>query len=219
MVDLAYSVYSLDRSAARDLLAVPASLTSAWDKLQPLLAEKKARFEQMTTLKTKSGQRALVEETRELRYASEFAGPNRGGAVENTRRTTAPETATENATVTHQDPNAPRIPGYVSAFETQNIGTSVEVEAVVDSDGQAIDLNHVVKIIAMRGNLKVTGIAEKYPAMPAIETRRLTTSITVAAGAHQLVGTLNLPDANGVNDRTDTGRTWVVFVHVTPHLP
>lgn len=233
MVDLAYSVYSLDRSAARDLLATPASLTSAWDKLQPLLAEKKARVEQMTTLKTKSGQRAVVEETRELRYASEFAGPTRAGAVENTRRTTVTETATagprkesgptstanENATVTHQDPNAPRIPGYVSAFETQNIGTTVEVEPVVDPDAQAIDLNQVVKIIAMRGNLKTTGIAEKYPAMPAIETRRVTTSTTVSPGAHQLLGTLNLPDANGVNDRTDTGRTWLLFIHATPHVP
>ena len=233
MVDLEYSVYSLDRAAARELLASPASLTSAWEKLQPLLAEKKARFEQMTTLKTKSGQRAVVEETRELRYASEFAGPNRRGAVENTRRTTVTETATagprkeagpastatETATVTRQDPNAPRIPGYVSAFETQNVGTSVEVEPVMSSDGQAIDLTHVVKIIAMRGNLKVTGIAEKYPAMPVIETRRITTSITVAAGAHQLVGTLNLPDANGVNDRPDTSRTWLLFVHATPHVP
>jgi len=233
MVDFAYSVYSLERAAARELLATPAPLTSAWDRLQPLLAEKKARFEQMTTLMTKSGQRAVVEEVHELRFASEFSGPSRVSGVEAKQRITVTETATtgprkeagptstatENTTVTRQDPNAPRIPGYVAAFETRNVGTSVEVEPVMASDGQAIDLNNVVNIIAMRGNLKTTGIAENYPAMPAIETRRVSTSLTVASGAHQLVGTLNLPDANGVNDRTDTGRTWLLFVHATPHVP
>jgi len=233
LVNLEYSVYSLDRAAARELLAIPASLTGAWEKLQPLLAEKKARFEQMTTIKTKSGQHAVVEEIREVRYATEFAGPSRDGVVENTHRKTVTETATpgprkeagptatanETTTVSRQDPNAPRIPGYATAFETRNSGTSVEVEPVMATDGQVIDLNHNVQIVTHRGDLKTTGIAEKYPPMPLFETRKITTSLTVAAGAHQLVGTLNPPGADGVNERTDSGRTWLVFVHATPHAP
>jgi hypothetical protein len=67
--------------------------------------------------------------------------------------------------------------------------------------------------------LKTTGIAARYPAQPLFESRKVTTSQTLLAGRQMLIGTFNPPGADGVNDRADTGRTWLVFVRATPNEP
>jgi len=66
------------------------------------------------------------------------------------------------------------------------------------------------------GSLEANGAAMAFPAQPVFEVRKLTTSLTTLAGAHTLVGTLSMPGANGVNGRVDSGRTWLVFLRVTP---
>jgi len=234
---LEYSIYSLDRALALDLLTAPSPASAAWEKLQALLGEKKARFEHLTTITTKLGQRAATEETREERYWTEGTRPSRpAAAVERTEHTTVTEptpdptqttkkdfsksvTATETTTVTWDDVHSPRIPGYASAFETRNTGVSVEVEPTVSPDGQTVEVNQAVSETVLLGSLKGTGVAEKYPWQPLFEARKLRSTQTLPIGVHVLAGTLNPPGADGVNDRTDPGRTWVLFVRALPNEP
>ena len=125
----------------------------------------------------------------------------------------------ETTTVTRTEANAEATPGYATAFETRNTGITVEMEPVAGPDGLTIDLNQVVSMTTHLGNLQTTGVATHDPAQPLFESRKITTSQTLLAESHQLVGTFNAPGANGVNGRTDDGRTWLVFVRATSNEP
>lgn len=236
-LNLEYSIYSLDRAAAREILAGSPAIQAPWKNLQALLAEKNARFEHFVSVQTKSGQRAVAEEVQEVRFASEYAPAAFPTMAETSHRTATTEsgkpeqqklgeqpkgvatTTTETTTVTRSIPNAEPTPGSPSAFETRSSGVTVEVEPVIGADGLSIDLNHVVQSVTLLGDLKTTGIAARYPAQPLFESRKVTTSQTLLAGRQMLIGTFNPPGADGVNDRADTGRTWLVFVRATPNEP
>jgi hypothetical protein len=228
-VELQYSCYSLDRADAQAILAAPAPMNAPWEKVKALVAEKKARLEHITTIQTKSGQRAIVEEIQEVRYGTEYTPEKRVGSTETTRRTVTNQVgekksdqksdstsnSTETITTNRTDAKSEIIPGYTTAFETRNTGVTVEVEPVVGPDGLIVDLNHVIQSVKANGNLKATGIAGHYPPQPLFETSKVTTSQCVPLDLQVLVSTLNPPGADGVNDRTDSGRTYLLFVRAT----
>lgn len=230
-VELQYSCYSLDRATAREILVSQSPMNGPWEKVSTLVAEKKARLEHITTIKTMSGQRAVVEEIQEVRFISEFQAEHRALLRDTTTRkvtnqigepkpkTDSTSTSTEEISVTRDDPHSDVIPGMGAAFETRNAGVTVEVEPVVGPDQITIDLNQVVQSVKLVGPLKVTGIATHYPPQPLFETAKVTTSLSVPAGLPVLVSTLNPPGADGVNDRTDSGRTYLVFVRATLDEP
>jgi hypothetical protein len=230
-VELQYSCYSLDRATAREILLSTAPMNVPWEKVTALVAEKKARLEHITTIKTKSGQRAVVEEIQEVRYMTEYQPEHHTTLTETTTRTVTNQvgeakpksdstsTSTEHITTTRTDPNSEVIPGQASAFETRNAGVTVEVEPVVGPDLLTIDLNHVVQSVKLVGPLKVTGTATQYPPSPLFETAKVTTSQSVQVGLPILVSTLNPPGADGVNDRMDSGRTYLLFVRATLDEP
>ena len=230
-LELQYSCYSLDRATAREILVSPSPMNTPWEKVNALVAEKKARLEHITTIKTKSGQRAIVEEIQEVRFMTEFQPEHHALLRDTTTRkvtnqigeqkpkTDSTSTSTEEISTSRDNPNSDVIPGMAAAFETRNAGVTVEVEPVIGPDLLTIDLNHVVQSVKLVGNLKVTGIATQYPPMPLFETSKVTTSQSVQAGLPVLVSTLNPPGADGVNDRTDSGRTYLLFVRATLDEP
>ena len=237
VLNLEYSIYSLDRAAAREILVAPPALQAPWKSLQALLAEKKARFEHLVSMQTKSGQRAVTEEVQELRYATEYAPAARPTIEETSHRTATTEPGkpekqkpgeqekgvatktTETTTTTRSIPNSEPTPGSPSAFGTRNIGVTVEVEPVIGPDGLSINLNQVVQSVTLLGDLKTAGLAARYPAQPLFETRKVTTNLTLLVGRQMLIGTFNPPGADGVNERADTGRTWLLFVRASPNEP
>lgn len=230
-MELQYSCYSLDRADAREILTAPAPMNAPWEKVKALVAEKKARLEHIATIKTKSGQRAVTEEIQEVRYGTEFNPESRAGSTETTHRTVTNEigekkpgqksdpgstsTSTETITTNRTDAKSEIIPGYVTAFETRNTGVTVEVEPVMGPDGVTVDLNNVIQSVKLLGNLKAAGIATHYPPQPLFEAAKVTTSLSVPLDLPVLISTLNPPGADGVNDRTDSGRTYLLFVRAT----
>jgi hypothetical protein len=232
-VELQYSCYSLDRATAREILIAPASMTAQWEAMKKLVAEKKAQLEHISTVKTKSGQRAVTEEIREVRYGTEYSPAHRLGSSETTQRLVtnhsgenkadgtpkADATSTETVTTTRTDANSEIIPAQTAAFETRNVGVTVEVEPIVGPDGLTVDTNNAISSVKLIGNLKVTGIATQYPPQPLFEAAKVTTSVSLQAGLPVLVGTLNPPAANGVNERADGGRTYLLFIRATVGEP
>ena len=229
-LNLEYSVYSMDRAQAREILVSMPALEAPWEKLQGLLQEKRARFEHCTAIKCKSGQKAVAEESHEVRYATGYAPPGHTRTIETTRRATvtppefpnrgltAKTSAVETTTVERDTPNADGTPGAPLSIESRNAGVSVEVEPVIGPDGITIELNNVVKSVAHLGHLK-TGRAPAFLDQPLFEERTITTSQTITIGRHLLVSTFNPPGADGVNDRADDGRTWLLFVRALPNEP
>lgn len=217
MVSLIYSCYSLERDAARDILVTPSSADAPWEKVEALLAEKKAQLEFVTSVRSKSGQRAVTEEVQEVRYMTEYTQSSQAIASESGAITNS-KGETSNLTISHTPPNAQRIPGYASKFDTRNAGITVEFEPAIRPDGQRIELNEVVQNVGFLGMLKVPGIGGHYPSQPLFQTSKVTTTQMVLSGKTAFVSTLNPPGADGVNGRTDTGRTWLLFVHAAIDL-
>jgi len=219
---LEYSCYSLDRAEAREILAGATTMSAPWEKVRAALSAGRARLEHVSTVITKSGQRAVTEEIQEVRFGSEYVTEGQRGSTESTKRTTTSKaadaeegkeaTTTEQTTINRTDANSERQPGYAAAFEARNAGVTVEVEPVVGPDGVTVDLNNVVQSVVNRGGLQSTGIATRYPVQTLFESRKMTTSQSVIFGRTTLIGTLNPPGNSGVNGRTDTGRTWLLFV-------
>jgi hypothetical protein len=218
-VNFEYSCYSLERAAAHDILVPPPLIGAAWDKVHALAGEKKAQLEFITSLRTKSGQRAVVEETQEVRYATEFNPPDTTATVETSKTDDGKGQNVSTTTTTHTSANAERIPGFATAFETRNAGINVEVEPVIQPDGLTIDLNQVVQNVRYLGTLKVPGVGAQYPPMPLFQTSKVTTSEIVLSGKNTLIGTFNPPGTDGVNEHTDSGRTWLLFVKATVVAP
>ena len=223
---LEYSVYSLDRAQAREILATMPTLEAPWEKLQSLLREKQARFEHLVTIETRSGQKAIVEENDERRSVTEYAPAGHTRATETTKHTPATRPApadrnndgTEVTTLLRDTPNSEGTPGAPASVETRNAGVTIEVEPVIGPDSITVNLSHVIRSLSYRGKLK-TVPASPLLEQPLFEERRVTTSQSVTAGRHLLVGTFNPPGADGVNERTDDGRTWLLFVRVMVNEP
>ena len=236
-VHLEYTCYSLDRALAREILLAPAVSPAPWEKVQTLVGDKRARLEHVISAIGRSAQRTSSDETQEFFYATEsnrtqwtgttqhnrrtvFSGPppekqDAPSAKEGGKAATITDTVETNSTV----PNTERIPGSATAFEARYLGVSLQVEPVVSADGSLVDLNEQFQLSAYLGDLKATGAGASYPPQPIFQTRKLTTTQEIPMGRSVLVGTLNPPVADGVSERTDAGRTWLVFVRATPSEP
>ncbi len=226
-MNLEYTCYSLDRALAREILVTPGAPEAPWEKVQALLGKKEARFEDMLTLKTRSGQRAATDATQEMRYAAvSSTDPSRASDQNNRRATTAPSkegeksaAVTGTAGANRTEPDSKLTPGASVNTEVRNLGVSIECEPVVRRDEVTVDINHVVQSVTYPGDLKTPGAGEHYVPQPIFQTRKLTTSQGVPVGRRVLVGTLNPPASDGVSDQAGAGRVFLVFLRVTPNEP
>ncbi len=140
----------------------------------------RARWENLTACIAANGQRGVLESVDEVRYPVEF------DPTDHPKGFPAP-----------------------TAFETRNLGVSIEQEPVLNEAGTGGNLNVVVGSVTDRGTLQAEGAAARYPFQPLFEARKSTLAAPILRATH------NPPGANGVNDRKDTGRTWLVFVRYT----
>jgi len=221
VVNLEYRIFSLERAAARELLASSIDSQSFWKNLQPLVSEKRARFEHLVAVQTAPGQASDTDEVQEVRYASPKD-------VENAENTPAAKNA---ASVTEKRDantltNAPTKAAssivnteQSSAFTIpmRDVGVKLRVNPTVVGDGLFVDVEQNLESTAYLGDLKAKGLPGHHPRQPVFESRRLRTSETLAFGKQTFVGTLNPPAADGVDNRTDQDRIWLLFVRATPN--
>ena len=198
--------FSLSIADADHLLHEVPSDAVRYARLRAMLASGKARLERLTVLRTKSGQRAVVESIDELRYGTEFRPPK------------APD---QPAAADKGDKPAPKTPPAPTpaetaivpiTFETRNVGDTLELEPVLGPDGITIDLNVVPQTVRYVGDHADGGL---HPVKtPIFETSKITTSITVRDGRPYFLGTLNPPFANGLSREQKEQRVWLDFLTV-----
>lgn len=184
-LEMELSFYSLDREAARRILMGSLDGDTCFDAVKALADKGQAKLERLALLQTESGQRAVVEEANEVRYATEFYPLASGSSGQSLN-----------------DPE-PR------AVETRNAGLTLEVEPTLGSDNKMVNINIVPQLVSYEGDLQ-NGV--QIGPQPMFETRRITEAIVAAVGQHALLGTYSHPGDDGVNGRKDTGRTWFAFL-------
>lgn len=125
----------------------------------------------------RSGQRAKTEAIHEWLYATEYDPPEisaQGGDAPNG----------ENVT-----------PANPTAFETRNVGYTLEVDPVLNADGTLVDLNLAPEVVIAGENSKhgaKLGDLESSFEMPRFMTTKMTTQVQVRVGDYSFLGTSRL---------------------------
>jgi general secretion pathway protein D len=162
---------------------------------------------------TKSGQRAIIEVIRELRYPRTYTQPQVPSISSTTGTALIPGVATTVPVVV--TPTTPQ------DWETRNTGVTLEVEPVVGGDATTIDLNLVPQVVEFEGFINygspinavgvntVAGISVSQPVeltpnvinQPVFSTRKVTTSISIYDGQTVVLGGLMREDVQKVEDK------------------
>jgi hypothetical protein len=184
VISITEQTYSLSVADADRLLQDLPTDAARHARLREMAAAGKAKLERLLVLRTKSGQRAVVEAIFELRYATEFdppaspvPGPEAGKDKPAEAKPEAKPAPAESTVVTP------------TSFETRNVGDTLEVEAVYDPASNTLNLNLVPQMVRFAGERAMNG----HPAVkqPIFETSKITTSVRVRDGQPYFIGTLN----------------------------
>src|SRR4029077_5469643 len=156
----------------------------------------------------KSGQRAIIEVIRELRYPRTYTAPQVPAISSNQiGGGTVPVSVT---------------PTNPQEWETRNTGVTLEVEPVVGGDATTIDLNLIPQVVEFEGFINygspisavgvtsAAGISISTPVVltqnvinqPVFSTRKVTTSVSVYDGQTVVLGGLMREDVQKVEDKT-----------------
>jgi general secretion pathway protein D len=163
---------------------------------------------------TKSGRKAIVRVAREFPYPTEFNAPeppppSTGNVGTGTILTAG--TFTSLGVVTPSTP---------TAFETRNLGVTLEVEPIIGPDGYTIDLNLSPEVVEFDGFINYGSpifgpefVAVPVPAVasrvltdnvinqPIFSTRKVTTSVSIWDGQTVALGGLVREDVQKVQDK------------------
>ncbi len=152
---------------------------------------------------TRSGQRAVIEIIRELRYPTEFESPQVPQEIQGGSVVVAPTTPT--------------------TFETRNTGVTLEVEPTVGPDGYTIDLNLIPQVVEFEGFINYGSpifglglstddlgffsssdsvlLTDNVINQPVFSTRKVQTSVTIWDGQTVVIGGLMREDVQKVEDK------------------
>ena len=150
---------------------------------------------------TKSGQRAIIEVIRELRYPGTYTPPQ------------VPSISSSTSTVIGATTTVPVVvtPTTPSTWEVRNTGVTLEVEPVVGGDATTIDLNLIPQVVEFEGFINygspifaigvntAAGVSiansilltQNTINQPVFSTRKVTTSVSVYDGQTVVLGRIN----------------------------
>jgi general secretion pathway protein D len=164
---------------------------------------------------TKSGRKAIVRVAREFPYPTEFSPPE---PPPPTTGLTGSATALTPGTITSVGIVTPSTP---TAFETRNIGVTLEVEPIIGPDGYTIDLNLSPEVVEFDGFInygsQILGpifnpipdpgiidtvvLTDNVINQPIFSTRKVTTSVSIWDGQTVALGGLVREDVQKVQDK------------------
>ena len=153
----------------------------------------------------KSGQKALIEVIREFIYPTEFEPP----------QVTQGTTGSSSGGSTSGGSAPLATPASPSAWETRNLGVTLEIEPTIGENDFLVDLRFVPQITEFDGFINygspiyasdpVTGtpfaITENRIDQPVFSTRRVSTSMTIYDGYTVACGGLMREDVQNVEDK------------------
>ncbi len=172
-------------------------------KVQEMVEKDEAQILETQVVVCKNGQKATGESIHEFIYPTEYEPPQ------------LPEKNSESSPGSM--PKGSVAPGEIAlptAFDTRNLGSTLEVEAKLTNNDQFVDLRLAPELVWHTGNTvwlesKDTLGNVSNVQMPDIYVIRFNTAINCAAGKYLMTSVLSPKDANGELDPT---RKIMVFV-------
>lgn len=194
VLSLQSEVFSLPIEVAHQVLALPND-TARRDAVIERLG-RGATLMRLVVMRSKSGQRALVDSSTELRYATEFQQATIPVPPEFLQATVpVPQTDAKPSV----RPPAPGFGAFPTLFVSSNIGHILEAEMIFQ-DG-------VLATNAVVSEVTVVSYSPDPFRIPVLDTQKITTSVTMIPGKPLLFGTLNPPPT----DPEKSTSVWLVF--------
>jgi hypothetical protein len=155
------------------------------EELQGMIQRKEAELVETQWLSTRSGRRSTVQSAEEQMYPTEYDPPEIPDKLSLSNVNAADYRGT---------------PATPTAWETRLVGPHLEVDASIDADEDAINLNVAPALVRFlrrdyhhREGTREDEITQVY--MPVFHSMTVVTEITVKDGAYALLGALTPPEA------------------------
>ncbi|MFT5471204.1 MAG: hypothetical protein ACI8UO_006337 [Verrucomicrobiales bacterium] len=185
-----------------------------WAKVEKLLESGDAERFDTVFIRGKSGNRMKTEGVSEFIYPTEADPAESLAGVENAITSQRKPAEGEDAP---EKPNVFPLPVQMpnpAAFETRNLGVTVEVDPVLGVHGKEIDLNANIDVVHRTGDTSWMDILTPdgpmtVLRMPDFYAMRITTAVTVNNGSRALIGTMT---PHNVDGETDRSRKILVFI-------
>lgn len=162
-------------------------------QLQELVAKNEAKVMETQIVVCKSGQKATTESLHEVVYPTEYVPPSEGKPDEKPK---APAFG-----------SFPYNPATPTAFDTRNVGPTLEVEPTLSEDNRIIDVRLVPEVLWHTGDTvwqeykDTLGNVSKVK-MPDFYVIRANTAVTCLGGQYTLISVQSPKDAQGDADMT-----------------
>jgi hypothetical protein len=212
------SVYSMERSAARELLAADHKPGEMYAAVQSSIKASQARLEHTIFLSSMPGVQASFNENSVVRAPAAVIPvlPETPAVPGVARPLPAPSAAKEAAPATLFTDKLPGLNVGLSG----DLGCEVKTgDALTRSLPLMADVYANIWWRADLGLLQDGGKPFEDPERPALELRHLDGYFRCYANVPSFLGTLNPPRDTGVNGRKDEGRAWLCFIRVKPVRP
>ena len=218
-----YEAFSLDLATAASLMRARPTDVDLYKTVVSMVDNEKATQENLTVIRTKSGQRSKVEALYEYIYPTEWEPaetPNVVGVNISPPTPSGGKQAAEPPQIDKLE-DAPTVdelpllatPSTATAFETRHLGFTLEVDTVRGENGliEAV----IAPEHANLANLSAWGQGVSTLTQPEIESQRLSTSVVLVPGLPRLLGTMNRPPNSRI-DPNAADRVWFSFLTGTP---
>jgi len=172
-------------------------------RMRELTREGKAKVMETSIVTCRAGQKATAESILEYIYPTEYDVDRYRWMTEEQREAL-------------MESDAARIhfrPPYFQAFETRNLGVTLETEPVIGSNGSIVDLRFAPEIVGLLRLLTYIEHEDQWGKaswkMPVMQSLRSNTSMILMDRKFSLIGVLT---PNKIDGGTDTTRKILLFV-------
>ncbi|BDS07841.1 hypothetical protein NT6N_28810 [Oceaniferula spumae] len=181
-------------------------------RVAELVKTGKAKLLEVQMLTVPDGQKATTESIREMIYPTEYEPPELPNTIHIHTGQAKDGTTVIGAEFAKDVATGPT----PTAFETRNVGSTLEIEPSIDPDAPYISLRFAPEIVYYIENLTYAEWNGKHGkadiVMPVFYSLRVTSAATLANGKPTLVTAMSPKDDKGVTDHT---RKILVFAKAT----
>lgn len=211
-ISICYEAFSLPLAMAAELQREQLPDPALYAKIIAGLGDESIRQEIMQVIRAKSGQKATTESVSEHLYATEY----QSGKISNSGADT-PEEPKADAKLGTEMAGVARLPALPTAFQTRNVGNTLQVETTLSENDKFVDLWVLPEQVTLVGRT-TQGQEFSTVEMPEFEKNSMSTSATIRINQPFLLGTNSRPPVSKV-DPDSANRVWFAFVTATLAKP
>ena len=185
-IKVVYEVFSLPMKQAAAIQRSGVSDSVFYAKMLAGLNDKSVKQESFLVVRSDPGQQVTGEQIQEYIYPTEYNPPELPNMVANTEKSDDGKNAKSGI--------FPVTPATPTAYETRNLGETLEVEAMSAADGKTIDLRIAPTRVALIQRMAIGQGVSKLE-MPYFSNPHIKTMIATRSGKPAYLGTVSAPPA------------------------